>query len=55
MRFQGKWSNEEIPTKVGIEATGPMQWFVNFMEELAIECLVGHPAEIRAMSVGKKS
>jgi hypothetical protein len=25
-----------------------MPWFVNLMEELGIECLVGHPAEIRA-------
>src|SRR5215813_6991226 len=36
------------PVRVGIEATGSMQWFVNLMEELGIECLVGHPAKIRA-------
>jgi transposase len=36
------------PVRVGIEATGSMQWFVNLMEELGIECLVDHPAEIRA-------
>jgi hypothetical protein len=36
------------PVRVGIEASGPMQWFVNLMEELGIECLEGHPAEIRA-------
>jgi len=36
------------PVRVGIEATGSMQWFVNLMEELGIECRVGHPAEIRA-------
>jgi len=36
------------PVRVGIEATGSMQWFVNLMEELGIECLVGHPAQIRA-------
>ena len=30
------------PARVGIEATGSMQWFVNLMEELGIECLVGH-------------
>jgi transposase len=29
------------PVRVGIEATGSMQWFVNLMEELGIECLVG--------------
>jgi len=34
------------PARVGIEATGSMQWFVNLMEELGIECLVGHPATI---------
>jgi transposase len=27
------------PVRVGIEATGSMQWFVNLMEELGIECL----------------
>jgi hypothetical protein len=31
------------PVRVGIEATGSMQWFVNLMEELRVECLVGHP------------
>ena len=36
------------PVRVVIEATGSMQWFVNLMEELGIECLVGHPAQIRA-------
>jgi hypothetical protein len=36
------------PVRVGIEATGSMRWFVNLMEELGIEGLVGHPAEIRA-------
>jgi len=33
---------------VGIEATGSMPWFLNLMEELGIECRVGHPAQIRA-------
>ena len=36
------------PVLVGIEATGSMQWFLNLMEELGIECRVGHPARIRA-------
>ena len=31
------------PVRVGIEATGSMQWFVNLMEELGIQCLVGNP------------
>jgi hypothetical protein len=29
------------PARVGIEATGSMQWFVSLMEELGTECLVG--------------
>jgi hypothetical protein len=39
---------------VGIEATGSMQWFLNLMEELGIECLVGHPAQIRAAEPRKQ-
>jgi transposase len=31
-----------------------MQWFVNLREELGIECLVGHPAEIRAAEPRKQ-
>jgi transposase len=31
-----------------------MQWFVNLMEELGIECLVGHPAQIRAAEPRKQ-
>ena len=42
------------PVRVGIEATGSMQWFVILMEELGIECLVGHPAEIRAAEPRKQ-
>src|SRR5713226_1436906 len=42
------------PVRVGIEATGSMQWFVNLMEELRIECQVGHPAEIRAAEPRKQ-
>jgi transposase len=26
------------PVLVGIEAIGPMQWFLNLLEELGIEC-----------------
>ena len=40
--------------RVGIEATGSMQWFVNLMEELGIECQVGHPAKIRAAEPRKQ-
>jgi transposase len=42
------------PVRVGIEATGSMQWFLSLMEELGIECLVGHPAEIRAAEPRKQ-
>ena len=42
------------PVRVGIEATGSMQWFVNLMEELGMECLVGHPAQIRAAEPRKQ-
>src|SRR6202161_3967636 len=42
------------PVRVGIEATGSMQWFLNLMEELGIECLGGHPAEIRAAEPRKQ-
>jgi len=36
------------PVLVGIEATRSMQWFLRLMEELKIDCQVGHPAKIRA-------
>src|SRR6201987_4659252 len=39
---------------VGIEATGSMQWFLKLMEELGIECRVGHPAQIRAAEPRKQ-
>jgi transposase len=40
---------------VGIEATGSMQWFLELMEELGIECRVGHPAKIGAGETGSQS
>ena len=42
------------PVRVGIEATGSMQWFLNLLEELGIQCLVGHPAQIRAAEPRKQ-
>ena len=36
------------PVCVGLEATGSMQWFVNLLEKLGMECQVGNPAVIRA-------
>jgi len=35
------------PVVVGIEATASIGWFLRLMEELAIECRVGHPVAIR--------
>src|SRR6201987_2757351 len=42
------------PVLVGIEATGSMHWFLSLMEELGIECRVGHPAQIRAAEPRKQ-
>lgn len=42
------------PVVVGIEATGAMQWFLQLLEELGIECRVGHPAKIRAKETRKQ-
>jgi transposase len=42
------------PVRVGIEATGSMQWFLSLTEELGTECRVGHPAEIRAAEPRKQ-
>lgn len=39
---------------VGIEATGAMQWFLELLEELGVECRVGHPAKIRAAETRKQ-
>jgi hypothetical protein len=33
----------ERPVVVGIEATGAMQWFLELLEELGIECRGGSP------------
>jgi transposase len=43
------------PVGVGIEATGAMQWFLELLEELGIECRVGHPAKIRAAEAANRS
>lgn len=44
----------EAPVRVGIEATGSMQWFLELMDELGIQCQVGHPANIRACEPRKQ-
>src|SRR5437588_8368318 len=43
------------PVVVGIEATGSMGWFLRLMEELAIECRVGHPTAIRKAETGRNT
>jgi transposase len=42
------------PVLVGIEAIGPMHWFLNLLEELGIECQVGDAAKIRAAEPRKQ-
>ena len=44
----------EGPVIVGIEATGSMQWFLELLDELGIECRVDHPAKIRAAETRKQ-
>jgi hypothetical protein len=45
----------EGPVVVGIEASGATQWFLQLLEELRIECRVGHPAKIRAKETRKQT
>ena len=42
------------PVLVGIEAIGPMQWFLKLLEELGIECQVGDGAKVRAAEPRKQ-
>ena len=42
------------PVLVGIEASGSMDWFLKLLEELKIECRVGHPAKIREAETRKQ-
>jgi transposase len=42
------------PVVVGIEAIGPMQWFLDLLEELGIECRVGDARKIRAAEPPKQ-
>ena len=48
------YSNLPRPVLVGIEAIGPMQWFLNLLEELKIECRVGDATKIRAAEPRKQ-
>jgi len=51
---RGFYTSLSGPVVVGIEASGAMQWFLQLMEELEIECRVGHPAKIRAAETRKQ-
>jgi transposase len=42
------------PVLVGIEAIGAMQWFLDLLEELGIECQVGDATKIRAAEPRKQ-
>src|ERR1700751_718373 len=42
------------PTRVGIEATGSIQWFLELMEELGSDCRGGGSAQIRASDQRKQ-
>ena len=42
------------PVRVGIEATGPMQWFERLLAELGHELWIGNSAKIRASEVRKQ-
>jgi transposase len=48
------YSSLPKPVRVGIEATGSIEWFLELMEELGIDCQVGHPAKIRAAEPRKQ-
>lgn len=43
------------PVLVGIEAIGPMQWFLKLHEESGIECQVGDATKIRAAEPRSKN
>src|ERR1700747_857358 len=53
-KVRGFYSKLRRPGLVGIEAPGSVQWFLNLLEELGIECRVGHPAQIRAAEPRKQ-
>ena len=42
------------PVLVAIEAIGPMQWFLDLLQELGIECQVGDATKIRAAEPRKQ-
>ena len=54
MKYGSSIPHSRAQVVVGIEATGSMQWFLKCMEELGIECRVGHPKEVRKAETRKQ-
>ena len=48
------YRNLQAPVRVGIEATGPLQWFECLLAELGHELWVGDAAKIRASEIRKQ-
>ena len=48
------YASLDRPVLVGIEASGAMQGFLEIMDELQIDCRVGHPAKIRTAETRKQ-
>jgi transposase len=48
------YQNLPKPVRVGIEATGPIHWFVRLLAELGHELWIGDSAKIRAAEVRKQ-
>ena len=46
--------NSQEPVRVGIEATGPLHWFLGLLAELGHELWIGDSAKIRASEVRKQ-
>ena len=58
LQHEGKevriYSQLPHPVLVAIEAIGPMQWFLDLLQELGIECQVGESTKIRAAEPRKQ-
>jgi len=52
--FYRSLQHTQEPVRVGIEATGPIHWFVRLLGELGHELWVGDSAKIRASEVRKQ-
>ena len=52
--FYRELATQDVPVRVGIEASGHARWFERLLEELQIELWVGDAAEIRTKRVRKQ-